>query len=61
MISVFWIRVGYTIILVALTCCYIFGDVIQSWRNWVSGLAYGIALSGLLQTFKYKSQRRRVS
>lgn len=60
MISVFWLRVAYIIILVALTCCYIFGDVIQSWRNWISGLAYGIALSGLLQTFKDKPQRKRV-
>lgn len=49
--SKFYFRVGYIIILVGLTSCYIFGDVIQSWRSWTSGLAYGLAVSGLLNTF----------
>ena len=61
MISVFWLRVAYTIILATLTACYIFGDVIATWDDWISGLAYGLAVSGLLQTFNNKPQRRRVS
>ena len=60
MIGVFWVRVAYIIILVALTLCYIFGREMV-WRDWISGLAYGLAVSGLLQTFKDKPQRRRVS
>lgn len=61
MIGVFWVRVAYIIILAALTACYVFGDVIATWDDWISGLAYGLAVSGLLQTFKDKPQRRRVS
>lgn len=46
----FWLRVVYIIILVGLTGCYIFSDVIESWGNWTSGLAFGLALSGLFGT-----------
>ena len=55
--TTFWLRIAYIIIIVGLTLCYIFGDVIQSWRNWFSGFAYGLAVSGLM--FSFDKRRRR--
>ena len=56
--GILWLRVAYVIILVTLTVCYIFGDVIQVWDDWISGLAYGLALSGLMETH---SKRHRIN
>lgn len=56
--KIFWLRLTYLFILVTLTLCYIFGDVIQSWRSWISGLAYGLAISGLMSTFDRQRPRR---
>lgn len=59
----FWLRVVYIIILVGLTLCYIFGDVIQSWKSWFSGLAYAVALSEIAFTFdkrRKKSMSNRI-
>lgn len=53
--KVFWFRVAYIIILVGLTLCLIFGREIV-WHDWIVGLAYGMAVSGLLGTF---GKRRR--
>lgn len=53
----FGLRVTYVIILAALTICYIVGDVVQNWRDWVSGLAFGLALSGLMSTFEKRQHK----
>ena len=37
---------------VFFTLCYVFGGVVHSYLNWISGLAYGWALKGLLSTFR---------
>ena len=37
---------------VFFTLCYVFGGVVHSYLNWISGLAYGLALKGLLSTFR---------
>ena len=56
--SILALRVVYMIIIVTLTVCYLFGDIIQVWNNWISGLIYGLALSGLIETH---SNRRRMN
>ena len=53
----FWLRVVYIIILAGLTLCYIFGDVIQSWQSWFSGLAYAVAVSEIAFTFDKRRKK----
>ena len=53
----FWFRVAYIIILVSLTLCYIFGDAIQSWKSWFSGLAYAVAVSEIMFTFDKRRKK----
>ena len=57
----FWFRVSYIIILVILTLCYIFGDVIQSWNDWFSGLAYALAATEIMLTFDKRRRKKSVS
>ena len=52
--KIFWFRVTYIIILVVLTLCYIFIDREIFWSDWISGVAYGMAISGLIGTFDKK-------
>ena len=54
----FALRLTYIIVLVGLTLCYIFGGVIEFWRNWTSGLAYGLAVSGIMFTFDKRRKRK---
>lgn len=56
--QVFYFRLSYIIILVTLTLCYIFGDVIHSWWDWFSGLVYGLIISDLLKMIK-KLRRKK--
>ncbi len=60
MIGVFWVRVAYIIILAALTACYVFGDVIATWDDWISGLAYGLAVSNLIAIY-IRRRRNKLS
>lgn len=46
--KVFWLRVTCIVVLIILTPCYIFGDVIQVLNHWISGLAYGLAVANLI-------------
>lgn len=59
MLSVFGLRLLCIIILVASTLCYIFGDVIQVFNNWISGLAYGLALSNLIAIYLRRRRNKQ--
>lgn len=54
----FWFRVSCAVILVVFTLCYIFGDVIQSWNSWFSGLAYAVAVFEIIFTFDKRRRKK---
>ena len=52
-----YFRVAYVVVLVGLTVCYIFGNVIQDWWSWFIGLAYGVSFNELVMSFKRQPKK----